>query len=82
MGVELIAGKADDDELVGIFGRDFFPQFFEALELGREAAFGGGVDGEDHFARVLREGVFGAFLVFGREVEEGGCGGHGRLCSV
>jgi hypothetical protein len=35
--------------------------------LRREAAFGGGVDDEDHFAGVLREGIGRAFF----------CGGGG-----
>lgn len=44
--------------------------------MGGEAAFGGCVDGEDDFARVLRERIVAAFLVFGGELVEIGCGGH------
>jgi hypothetical protein len=60
--VELVAGEAEDGEAVGVFGGDGFVERFEAGVLGREAAFGGGVDDEDYFVAVLREGVGLAFF--------------------
>ena len=36
---ELVAGEAEDQELVRVGGGDFFVEFFEAFELGGEAAF-------------------------------------------
>ena len=45
---ELIAGEAEDDELVGVFGLDVLVEGLEAFELRGEAALGGGVDGEDY----------------------------------
>ena len=48
MAAELVAGEAEDDELVGVFGLDVLVQGLEAFELRGEAAFGGGVDGEDY----------------------------------
>ena len=62
LAVELVAGEAKHDELVRVLGGDSLVEFFEALELGREAAFGGGVDNEDHLAGELGEGVFGSFF--------------------
>ena len=44
----MVAGEAEDDE-VFVFGRDFLVERFERGVLGREAAFGGGVDDEDDF---------------------------------
>lgn len=54
---ELVAGETEDDELVGVFGGYGFVERFEGGELGREAAFGGGVDDEDDFAFESGEGV-------------------------
>ena len=48
LAAELVAGEAEDDELVGVFGLDVLVQGLEAFELRGEAAFGGGVDGEDY----------------------------------
>lgn len=50
---------------------DLLVEFLEAVELRREAALGGSVDGEDDLARVLGERVWHVFLIFGRELEEG-----------
>ena len=41
---ELVAGEAQDDELVRVGGFDFLVEGLEAFELGGEAAFGGRVD--------------------------------------
>ena len=54
---ELVAGDADDFELVGVGGFYFFVEGFEAFELGGEAAFGGGVDDEDDFVLEVGEGI-------------------------
>ena len=48
LAAELIAGEAEDDELVGVFGLDVLVEGLEAFELRGEAALGGGVDGEDY----------------------------------
>jgi hypothetical protein len=54
----------------------FLVEFLEPFELRREAAFGGCVDDQDHFAFEFdeREGL--AFLIEGFKVVEGCCGGH------
>ena len=44
MGAELVAGEAEDDELVRVRGVDGFVDFFETFVLWCEAAFGGSVD--------------------------------------
>ena len=62
LGAELVAGEAEEDELVGVLGGDFLIEVFQALELRREAAFGGRVDDEDYFAAVLGERVLGALF--------------------
>ena len=46
---ELVAGEAEDDEVVGVFFYDFLVEVFEAFELRGKAAFGGGVYDEDDF---------------------------------
>jgi hypothetical protein len=69
LAVELVAGEAEQDELVGVLCRDLLVEGFEASELRREAAFGGGVDDEDYFAGVLREGIVCTFF----------CKGEGRV---
>jgi hypothetical protein len=61
----LVAGEAEDEELVGVRGRDFFVEGFEAFELRGEAAFGGGVDDEDDFAFGVDEGVGLALFCWG-----------------
>lgn len=50
MATELVAGEAEDGEVFGMFGFDGLVEGFEAFELWREAAFGGGVDDQDDFA--------------------------------
>ena len=47
---ELVAGKAKDYKAVFVVGSDLLVELLEALELGSEAAFRGGVDDEDGFA--------------------------------
>lgn len=46
-------------------GFDFLVEFFEAFELGREAAFGGCVYYEDYFSMEGGEGVGLAFFWLG-----------------
>jgi len=48
--VELVAGKAEDGELVRVALVQVLEQLLEAFELGCEAALGRGVDGEDDLA--------------------------------
>jgi len=82
LAVELVAREAEDDELVRVCSLDLFVEGFEPGKLWREAAFGGGVYGEDYLAGVLGERVGFALFVFGGEVEEGGSGGHGAVLLV
>lgn len=53
LAVELVAGKAENDELIWVFGLHVLVEGFEALKLRSEAAFGGGVDGEDYLQGSL-----------------------------
>ena len=62
---ELVAGEAQDDEVVRVLGLDFFVERLETFELGREAAFGGGVDDQDDFVFEVGEGVGLAFFCVG-----------------
>lgn len=50
MVVELVAGEADDREVVRVAGFQGLVEFLEAFELRGETAFGGRVDDEDDFA--------------------------------
>ena len=59
---ELVAREAEDDEVVRVFFFDFLVEGFEAFELRREAAFGGGVYDEDDFIFEGGERVGLAFL--------------------
>lgn len=59
---ELVAGEAEDDEVIGVLFFDFLVEFFKAFELRREAAFGGGVYDEDDFVFEGRKRVGLAFL--------------------
>lgn len=52
-----------------MLGFDVLVEFLQALELRREAAFGGGVDDEDDFALEVDEGEGGALFCAG---ERGG----------
>jgi hypothetical protein len=66
LAAELVAREAEDDEVVGVLLLDLVPDFFEPGVLGREAAFGGGVDDEDDFAFVVGEGdLLAALYVIG-----------------
>lgn len=56
-----------------------FVEFFQAFELGREAAFAGRVDDEDHLAVEALQWEVVALLVLGLELVEGCCRGHGRV---
>lgn len=62
--------------------RDLFVELLEAFELGREAAFGGGVDDQDDFVLESGEGIGFAFFCEGRDVSKVGCiaEGRGRRC--
>lgn len=71
---ELIAGKAEDDEVVFVAVGDFLVEFFETFELWGEAAFGGGVDDEDDFVVELGQvvglalfcqGIFQLEIIYG-----------------
>lgn len=46
---ELVAGEAEDDEVVRVLRLDFLVELLQPLELRREAAFRGRVDYEDDF---------------------------------
>ncbi len=78
---ELVAGEAEDDEVVGVFFFDFLVEAFEAFELGGEAAFGGGVYYEDDFVFERGKRVGLAFLCYGlagaRALEGWGIWGRG-----
>ena len=77
---ELVAGEAQDDEVVRVRGLDLLVELLETFELGREAAFGGGVDDEDDFVLEVREGVWLAFFCRfgGGPLVKVGVGGVGR----
>lgn len=62
LAAELVAGEAEDCEGVRVFGLNGLVKGFEALELWGEAAFGGGVDGQDDFAFEGGEGEGVALL--------------------
>ena len=49
---ELVARETQHDQALVLVG---LPELFQAIELGREAAFAGGVDDEDDLASVLVE---------------------------
>lgn len=53
LSTKLVAGEADDLEVVGVLGFDVLVELLEAGELGREAALGGRVHDEDDFALVV-----------------------------
>ena len=66
----MVAGKAEDGELVRVL-RDYgFVEGFEGGELGGEAAFGGGVDDQDDFAFEGGEGIGLTFFYRGWVSEE------------
>lgn len=50
LAAKLIAGKPDDLEFVAVLRLEVFVELLETRELGRETAFGGGVDDEHDFA--------------------------------
>jgi len=65
LATKLVTRETKDDELIWVGRGDLLVQRLEALVLGREAAFGGGVYDEDDFAFVVFEGDGGAFLCRG-----------------
>ena len=62
---ELVAGEPQDDEVVRVVRLDLFVELLEPFELGREAAFGGGVDDQDDLVLEGGERVGLAFLCEG-----------------
>ena len=64
--LELVAGEAEDEEVVRVGGFDFLVEGFQPFELGREATFRGRVDYEDDFVLEGRERVWLAFFCAGR----------------
>ena len=60
---ELVAGEAENDKPVWVLGGDLLVEFLQPFKLGREAAFGGGVDDEDDFVLELGE-VVGLVLFY------------------
>ena len=65
LAAELVAGEADDLEVVGVLRLEVLVQLLQPRELRREAALGGCVDDEDDLAVQLREGELGAALCGG-----------------
>lgn len=59
---ELVAGEAEDEEFVGVFGGDGLVEFLQAFELRRKATFGGGV--HDQYGLAFEGGkiIWFAFL--------------------
>lgn len=55
LAAELVAGEAEDDEVVGVLLAHRVPQFLQAGVLRGEAAFGGRVDDEHDLALVVGE---------------------------
>ena len=62
MRLELVAGEAEDFNVLGVLGLELLVELLEALELRGEAALGGGVDGEDDLAFQRGEGEGLAFF--------------------
>lgn len=56
MVVELVAGEAEDGEVIWVAGFEGLVQLLEAFELGGEAAFRGCVYDEDDLAFEAGEG--------------------------
>jgi hypothetical protein len=55
LATELVAGEAKNDEVIRVLLLDALVKLLEPLELGGEAALGGGVDNQDYLALVLLE---------------------------
>ena len=62
LGAELVAGEADDLEVVRVLPLDVLVQLLEPAVLGREAALGRGVDDEHDLARVVTQRLLVALL--------------------
>ena len=54
---ELVAGEAEQLEVLRVLGLDVFVERLEAAELRGEAAFGGRVDDEDNLALEVGKGI-------------------------
>lgn len=65
LGAELVAGEADNLELVRVLLLDLVVQGLEPAVLGGEAALGGGVDDEHDLALVLGQRLLVALLCRG-----------------
>ena len=62
LGAELVAGEAEDGEVVAVLGFQFLVEFLQTFELGSETAFRGRVNDENDLAFEVGEGVFVALL--------------------
>lgn len=58
LAAELVAGEADDCEVVGVLLLDLLVDGLEVLVLVGEAALGGGVDDQDDLALVIGQRDF------------------------
>lgn len=58
LAAELVAGEADDCEVVGVLLLDLLVDGLEVLVLVGEAALGGGVDDQDDLALVVGQRNF------------------------
>jgi len=70
LGTELVAGEAEDLEIVSMCLLQLLIQFLQTLILWRESAFTSRVDDQDYFSFVGFEGCGVAFLVERLEVVE------------
>jgi len=57
LATELVAGEAKNDKVVRVLLLEALVELLEALELGGEAALGGGVDDQNDLALVLLKGL-------------------------
>ena len=59
---ELVAGEAQDDEVIGVVGLDLFVELLEAFELGGESTFGGGINYQYDFVFEVGKWVWSTFF--------------------
>lgn len=62
LAAELVAGEADDDEVIGVLLLDVLVELLQAGELGGEAALGCGVHDQDDLALVSVQASLGILL--------------------
>jgi len=80
LAAELVAGEAEELDVVGVLALQLFVELLKTLELRGEAAFAGGVDDQHDLALQVLQRVRLTLLVVGLEVVEGGSGRHvGKL---